>query len=457
MAMPERLLTLASARLARSRGMSDSVDLVVPNISEFNVRNFSTRLRKEAERNFISNGDMLSDQAVFWSVAPRVLILPDGFDADWFADVHRVLGVERPPVVSPVPRTGRLIADLLADESALVRLRAVLGERRIRIMCFGVTPGVYQLLAALEAWGLDVELDGPVKQDYWSSLYLDNKLSCLDLAGRVPGFRVPSGITVTTPDELEGALRTVLAETDRAIVKSMHGISGDGSIVVHRHELDVVWGDIYHDNFLHTFPVFVQPYIEHAEDTGCPAVDIRVVDAGVEAVVLSTMTVDVKRYLSVSVGERFVSPDVADRLCSLGNAVGAAAHALGFRGWLCADCIVGRDRELYVTEINARRSGAMHPIALLAHCDDGSRGLVAHSHDSIPVRSAGDPISYGAHIRPLFEELWSQGITALPTAVRGLSRARPIFAATVVTETPETARAVITDIETMACGERLLR
>jgi Pre ATP-grasp domain len=437
--------------------MSDSVELIVPNVSEFNLRNFSTRPRKEVERSFVGNGDMLSDQAVFWSVAPRVLVLPGGVDADWFADVHRVLGVERPPVISPVPRTGRLIADLLADDSALTRLRAALGDRHTRIMCFGATPGVYQLLAAVEAWGVDVDLEGPAKQDYWSSLYLDNKLSCLDLAGRVAGFRVPSGITVTTPEELEGALRAVLAHGDRAIVKSMHGISGDGSIVVHRDEVDAFWGNVYHDHFLHTFPVFVQPYIGHAEDAGCPAVDVRVADDGVETVVLSTMTVDVKRYLSVSVGARFVPPDVADRLCALGNAVGAAAHALGFRGWLCADCIVDRDRELYVTEINARRSGAMHPIALVAHRGGESRGLVAHSHDSIPVRPEGGPISYAAHIRPLFEELWSQGVTALPTAIRGLSRSTPIFAATAVTGNPETARAVIADIEGRARAEQLLR
>jgi hypothetical protein len=53
--------------------------------------------------------------------------------------------------------------------------------------------------------------------------------------------------------------------------------------------------------------------------------------------------------------------------------------------------------------------------------------------------------------------LWSQGITTLPTAVRGLSRSTPIFAATAVTDNPETARAVITDIEVSARGERLFR
>jgi hypothetical protein len=427
--------------------MVDRVDLVIPNMAEFNLRNFSAGLPKDVERGFIANGNMLADQAVFWSAAPRVLVLPEGCHADWLADVHQVLGVETPPVVSPVPRTGLLAADLLADGTALDRLRAILGGRRTRIMCLGVTPAVYRVLAAVRAWGVEAQLEGPAKLDYWSSVYLDNKLSCLDLAGQVPGFRVPSGVTVTTADQLDGALRSVLARWDRAIVKSMHGIGGDGSIVVRREEPDVFWAEVYRDQFLRTFPVCVQPYIEHAEGVGCPAVDVRIGDAGVEEVVLSTMTVEVKRFLAVSVGERFVSSDIADRLSALGNAVGAAAHALGYRGWFCVDCVVDHDRELYVTEINARRSGAMHPIALMT---EWSAGSCAHSRDSIPVRPAGDAVSYGTHVRPLFEELWSQGITALPTAVRGLSGPSPIFAATAVSGDPQEVRAIVADIEARA-------
>ncbi|WP_433654854.1 hypothetical protein ACQPW1_28865 [Nocardia sp. CA-128927] len=426
--------------------MSNSVDLIVPNGAEFNLRNFTTRLNREAERSFIEAGNMLVDQAVFWSTGPRILLLPEGFDRDWFADVHRALGVAPPPVVSPVPRTGRLVADLLADEAALARLRGLIAERHTRIWCFGVAPAVYQLLASVEAWGVDVELDGPAKADYWSSLYLDNKLSCLDLAGTVPGFRVPPGVTVTTSEELEGALHTVLTHGGRAIVKSMHGVSGDGSTVVQSDgpSLGAFWGEVLHDPFLRTFPLFVQRYLEHAQDVGCPAADIEVTDAGVRTVVLSAMTVNVKRYESVSVGEHCVPGDLRERLRALGNAVGQAAHALGYRGWLCVDCIVDRDRELYVTEINARRSGAMHPIALLDHWDGQSqRGLIAHSHDSVPARSD----SYAEHIRPVFDELWSRGVQAVPTAVRGLTRAVPTFAVTVVAEDIEAARSILTDIQ----------
>lgn len=428
--------------------MTDTVDLIIPNNAEFNLRNFPPRFDRAAEANFLAAGDMLSDQAVFWSTGPRVLVLADGTDPEWFADVHRVLEVDPPPVISPARRTGRLAEDLLADEPALGALRALLTSLRVRIRCVGAAPAMYRLLATIRSWGIEAELDGPAHEDYWASVYLDNKLSCLDLAGRIPGFRVPPGVTVTTPMELEGALGALLSGAGQVIVKSMHGVSGDGSIVVGGAGVtpDVFWANAFHDPFLRTYPLFVQSYLDHAPDVGCPAVDVLVTAAGVGSVVLSTMTVDVKRYESVTVGESCVPADLRAPLRSLGHEVGAAAHALGYRGWLCADCLVDRQRQLYVTEINARRSGAMHPIALLEHWGGGDPGSVAHSHDSIPAGSG--PLSYGEHLRPRFDKLWADGHRVVPTAVRGLGRSAPIFAATAVAGDAAAARSLI---ESVAC------
>ncbi|MFJ4653274.1 hypothetical protein ACIP5Y_18585 [Nocardia sp. NPDC088792] len=428
--------------------MTDSVDLIIPNNAEFNLRNFPPRFDRAAEANFIAAGDMLSDQAVFWSTGPRVLVLADGTDPEWFADVHRVLEVDPPPVVSPVRRTGRLVEDLLADESALDELRELLTSLRVRILCVGMAPAMYRLLATIQGWGIEVELDGPAQDDYWASVYLDNKLSCLDLAGRIPGFRVPPGVTVTTPMELEGALGALVRGGGQVIVKSMHGVSGDGSVVVGPAGVspDTFWANAFHDPFLRTYPLLVQSYLDHAPDAGCPAVDILVTETGVESVVLSTMTVDVKRYESVAVGESCVPADLRAPLRTLGHEVGKAAHTLGYRGWLCADCLVDRQRELYVTEINARRSGAMHPIALLEHWGTGDPGSVAHSHDSIPAPPEPGGLSYAEHLRPCFDKLWADGYRVVPTAVRGLGRSAPIFAATAVAGDPATARSLIESI-----------
>lgn len=433
--------------------MADAIDLVVPNIAEFNLRNPALRLDPVVERGFAAVGAKLADQAVFWTDEPRVLVLPAGLDRLWFADVHDVLGLDQPPVVSPIERTGLLLADLLRDGAALGTLLTITaGYRTVRIRCWGVTPEIYQLAAVVRSAGTEVELDGPAEEGYWASLYLESKQSCVDLAARLPGLRVPYGITVANWAELDGALPAVLAQHGRAIVKSLHGVGGEGSTVVRAGVgLDGFWLTANRDPFLRTFPLIVQAYVEHATDVGCPAVDLLVTGAGVATVVLSVMTVDVHRVRAVSVGNGSVPAVLAGPLRELGTTVGLAAAELGYRGWLCVDCVYGRDGALYVTELNARRSGAMHSIALLRRWTGQPDGDAAgtHSDDSVPVRTRtghGGRACYRNDIRPLFQRLWTDGVRALPTTVRGLDQPRQEIAVLAAADTAGAARQVVAGI-----------
>jgi Pre ATP-grasp domain/ATP-grasp domain len=406
--------------------MPHTVDLIVSNIAEFNLRNPATRLGPAVEHGFTEHGRRLADQSVFWSAGDRVLVLPEGYDRLWFADVHEALGLAEPPVVCPAYRTGLLVKDLLRDGDALAALRqALAGAGRVRLLSWGATPELYQLAAAVRGWRLEVELDGVAEDDYWASLYLDSKMSCLDLARDLPEVRVPRGITATNETELRGALENMLARHQRVIVRGMHGVGGDGSAVVRAgaRALSGLWTAMHRDPLLRGFPLSVQEFLDHAPGVGCPAVDLYVDGSGVAEIVVSAMTVDGHRFRSVNVGSGSVPPAEAERIVRVGRRIGTAAHALGFRGWMCVDYVVSIGGELYVTEINARRSGAMHAISLLARW--GRDDLTAHSHDSVPIGLPA-PVSY-RDLRPAFQRLWESGVRAYPTTVRGLAGAHPVI------------------------------
>lgn len=435
--------------------MADSIDLVVPNIAEFNLRNPALRFDPLLEQGYAAVGTKLADQSVFWSAGPRVLVLPPGLDPRWFADVHRALHGEPPPVVFPASRTGLLIKDLLRDGDALRSLRTLLaGHRRVRIRSWGATPAIYDLVAAVESWGSEVELDVPPEDAYWASLYLESKLSCVDLSGQVPGFRVPAGVTVSNWAELRGALDAVLAASPRAIVKSLHGVGGDGSVIAKADaaDRDAFWRAAHREPFFRSFPLIVQRYVEHAPGIGCPAVDLLVTGDGIEMLTVSAMTVVGNRFRGVHVGSGALPPEEAERVTRLGTAVAAAARDLGYRGWLCLDCIVGHDGELYVTEINARRSGAMHAIALLDRLDTG-RTLVAASNDALPVRRGAEAGTYERDVAPVFERLWQDGVQAFPTSVRGLGQARQEIAVVALAATAGQAAGIV-DAIGAALGRR---
>ncbi|TDB75481.1 hypothetical protein [Micromonospora sp. KC723] len=428
--------------------MPRPIDLVVPNNGEFNVRNQAVDLGPRGTRDYLDFGAYLADQAVFWSTAERVLLLPHGYDPLWFADVHDALGLAPPPVVSPQTGSGRLLADLMHDPSALAVLRKLLDGRPVRLLSWGATPELFLLVDTIRSWGQSVDVDGVTRENQWASRYLDSKLSCLDLARdlKIPMAR---SITVVDRDELRGALAALLRRHPRVIVKSPYGVGGQGSAVVDADtdSLARFWDRMHDDPYFRAYPLVVQEFVAHAPGVGCPALDFRVVDGGVSDLVLSAVTtVEGHLFQSVNVGVGSLPAEVAERIVPLGRRIGEAAGALGFRGWLCVDLIAGADGDIYLTEINARRSGAMPAIGLLTAWR-AERELTLSSHDLSSVRATG-PVSYRDRVRPAFRRAWAAGVRVYPTAVRGLSFPQPMMALVAAGSSAAEAEAVVCDIMT---------
>jgi hypothetical protein len=343
-------------------------------------------------------------------------------------------------------RSSLLVADLLQDGEAQMRLREHLTDYdTVRLMITGPTPETYQLAAVLRGWGLAVELDTVPEQLYWTSLYLDSKVSCFDLARQLPEVRVAPGLIVGNWLELQGAVEMMLARHGRVIARTAHGVAGDGSAVITTDpgSLSSFLESAAADSFF-AFPILVQQFIEHAEDVGCPAVDILVGDEGVEDIVLCSLTVaDGRFFRSVEVGDGSLPAVWAERASAVAHKLGEAAHELGYRGWMCADCVAGADDQLYVTEINARRSGSMYAGGLLRMWG-AERELTLSCHFAMLVPPWA---SYAEHIRPVFQQLWKSGVRAYPTSVRGLTWDTPMIAVLAAAPTAAEAQQIVAEVQ----------
>lgn len=416
-----------------------AVRVVVPNVGDFNVRDPMLALDPATRRGFAHRALALSDQAVFWARSPRVLVLPDGVDREWLRDVCRDLGDEQPAVVSPRPCTGFLLEDLMADGDALAALRACLPEASgVDLLTWGASAAVYRLAATIEAFGHPVRLDCTGRDAYWSTLYLDSKDCCPELAAAVPGLRTVPGIAVDQWTQVDGALDVVLGRSERAIVKSMHGVGGDGSVVVRPGPTarEGFWLAVNRDPLMRG-RLSVQDYLVHDPRAGCPALDLVVGAQGLAGTpVLSRMTVESgHRFRRVAVGTGSLPPELVEPLLRLADGIARHAAALGYRGWLCVDCLLSTDGTLYVTELNARRSGAMHSIALVG--EDGLTTRATCADETVRVRLEGGRVCYADVLR-VVAEARASGAEVYVTSVRGLrDRHQTVGLVTVADSAPE--------------------
>lgn len=402
--------------------MPSVLDLVVPNVADFNLRHPRLKFDPATLNSVLEFGRAMADRSVFWSDGPRVLILPAGVDELWFADVHRALGTNLPPFVCPTWRTGYIIADLLTDPVAMASLqRHLRGWEQVQFVSWGATEDLYRLAAAVRSFGHEVLLDVPPEDRYWSSLYLDSKLSCLDLAAQVPGLRVAPCMTTDTWEELRGVLNLVVENGQTAIVRSAYGVAGTGSAIVDGKAggLQRFWRSVRNDPLLQIFPLLVQSYLTHQAGLGCPVVNMFIADEGITGLIPSVATVDRCRQVSVNVGKGVLPSNLMEHITDVSNGVAAAARRLGYRGWFGIDFFLDDLGQLYVAEFNARRTTSSECMQLLDR-NRFPRPAVVHSTGAVPPASAPATVSY-TDVRDIFRNLWDEGVIAYPSAVRNLS------------------------------------
>lgn len=425
--------------------MSSTIELIIPNEVEYLLRDSTLRLSPAARDGVIQfNGGYEIDHVVFWRSNPRVLLLPAGHDPLWFADIHRALGLDAPAVVSPAPRSGLIVDDLFRDGAAQAELREqVGGYDTVQLIYHGATRDTYRLAEVIRSWGPVVELDGIEERDYWSSLYLDNKLSVLDLAKDVPSVNAAPVLTINHPEALSGAVDAMLALHHKVIVRSMLGYAGFGTAITTAapDQLAALYERIAGDSFF-GYPMVIQKFIEPPAGVGCPAADVLVDEQGAHTIVPCSMKIHGHDFDYVNVGPDALPPVWTRRLTEVSRDIGAAVSRLGYRGWLSVDCVAGADERLYVTEINARRSGSLHAVGLL-ELWGAEAGLTVSAHFTIAVPPG---LSYSDDVRPVFEKLWSSGVRAYPSTVRGLAWDEPMLAVIAAAATAAEAEQIVEGI-----------
>ncbi len=136
----------------------------------------------------------------------------------------------------------------------------------------------------------------------------------------------------------------------------------------------------------------------------------------------------------------------------VGATIGNAMAGLGYRGWFDIDFVLGQDRQVYITELNARRASPCHVFEVGERLQgkDWSRKCGLYANDHLPLQGVCSP-NY-ATIREVFAEfnrLQEGGLTrALPTIVSSsLSRKAPYLGYVVMSDNAPRAAELAMELE----------
>ncbi|MFI2211574.1 hypothetical protein [Streptomyces sp. NPDC020141] len=301
------------------------------------------------------------DQALFWGPLRKMLITyePIG-DLDWQRKFLELDGVVN---LSPAGRGGSLFADALADPELMAAVAAHAGPgRRIRLIPHTTTADLWRFAEALRSgYGIEVELPESTPDQSLRDLF-DTKTGLRDLAaglGMTDGpCRVPPGAHCDDAQEVESAVRAMLADGTPCIVKADRGEASLG-LLIFRPGDDGIAERLAASEFYGEDPVVVEEFIDG--DIAFPSVEYMVPEDGPPHLCYTTdMLFEGATRLRGNVTARELKDAWWYRpLTEGGLRLAREMQRRGYRGHFGIDAIA-RDGVVHMHDLNARRTGSTH-------------------------------------------------------------------------------------------------
>jgi hypothetical protein len=390
--------------------------LSIPNLSDSYAERITQFLGEPSRRNWLAGCARSSALGLFWGIGDRAVLCPARWTEPVVADLELALGLRMTVHRMPedlVPAEGEL--DQLARQ-----LRAFDSGSGFRVVSWSATPRLSGLVTALLDRGVTIVADGRPAPPHWSDEYLNSKTGLRHIVQRVEpsnGLRLPPGIVCTHPEQAcEAALSLLRAGHERVVLKADRGAGGFGHFLVHAGVLG--WDSRKRDALarvapalaplLTTSPIVAEAWIEHSpESYATPSVMLELGDQGVELVGTAATFMELgTAHAGAIVGAGALPAPLNGALVELGHAVAEAAQAIGYRGPLGVDAVVKPDGELFLLEINARRTMVSHCYDLLQGVFGGADAGAVASCEFIRVRGTG--LGSYESVRSRLQAMWLQ-------------------------------------------------
>lgn len=351
--------------------------IVICNIAETFVDFLGRSADLSVREDLINSEAYLCDRTLLWAGDPKLVI--GSYPVAHQQYIINQLNFHNTSYLSPKEPTAYLCLDILREDTLLTSIvNYTRSSRQVQLIPYATTPEFLDLVDALRIQHkLNVLTpESPDRDHLWIRDYIDTKAGFRQLVTSwLPDAEklIPFGITCSTPLQAAKVAKWFCSNGEACLIKANTGENGIGIRIMESNTnltvekiAEQISADPYYSNDL----IIVEKCIP-AKQQISPSLEMKVPHLGQgkpEITYLSKQLfqefgdfcgIEVSKYL-------YEQPWYSD-LERCGFTIANHLQKMGYAGHFDLDCIVDDNGQLYLLEVNSRRTGGTHVHDLGSH------------------------------------------------------------------------------------------
>lgn len=372
--------------------------VVIANIAESSIDFLPRNLKITSE--LVRVRQFKAERALLWSGTPKLVFI--SHPVPHMSYLQDRLGYAGTVFAAPEKPTARLSQDIVREQHLIDQMVAYAGQARtIQLIPYATTREFLALVDILrDRYGLKVCLPESVTPDnLWLCQYLGSKSGFRTQAARwLPVDRLPPAIVCQNPQMASDVLRWLSAQGKACVIKPDRGQAGIGMGVCGNghHPVEQAIKTLELNPFLTEGYITVEEYIRSSRELS-PSLEFYIPPLGhgkPEIIYLSNQlfTEEVGHFCGVLLSREMADAPWLPGFEQDGLTIAAKLQEMGYVGHFDLDAVVDDYDNLYVLELNTRRTGGthVHEFACLAFGENYLDRVALQSCDAMASRGVHD-------------------------------------------------------------------
>jgi hypothetical protein len=352
---------------------SQTLQIYISNLSE-DVWPFINEMQNKIRQDEIIENASLSDRDLFSFAGEdnTVVVLPQEVEPIFSTYYHELFGSKNFHIFTPKKHSGETSRDLWNDKDLILKIKKISAHySRINLKSYSASSQFYSLLEKFKTIHPNVtNSESPAETDSWTVNFFGSKSGIHQLANTLdltasPAF-VVSGKNIATK-----LAANFYLNHRGVVIKTNKGHSGAGIVMFRHKELPAdnqarikQISEELKANYWQKFPIVIEKFIPSDPNIGggFPNAEFKITPNG-QVKLLYHCGMRVTRdgvFKGVEINEQVLSPKIVSQIINTGFTIGEKMAEFGYRGYYDVDFIAGKDKKMYLTESNIRRTGGTH-------------------------------------------------------------------------------------------------